>query len=79
MRTIPTRMLLVLGVAMILAGLGLLVVGLRSYLERSVPGTLAVDGTTSISPAHYTAPWAMAVVLVAAAVYVLRGARDRVF
>ena len=64
---------------MMLAGLGLLVVGLRTYLERSVPGSLALDGTTAISPAHYAAPWAMAVVLVAAAVYLLQGVRDRVF
>jgi hypothetical protein len=70
---------MLLGATMLLAGLGLLVVGLRSYLERSVPVSLALDGTTAISPAHYTAPWAMAVVLVAAAVYLLRGARDRVF
>jgi hypothetical protein len=64
---------------MMLAGLGLLVVGLRWFMERGVPASVALDGTRAISPAHYTAPWAMAVVLVAAAFYLLRGVRDRVF
>lgn len=64
---------------MMLAGLGLLVVGLRWFVERGVPASVAVDGTQAISPAHYAAPWTMAVVLMAAAVHLLRGARDRVF
>ena len=52
---------------------------LRWFLERGVPASLALDGTRAISPAHYAAPWTMAVVLVAAAVYLLRGVRDQVF
>ena len=78
MRTIaPARLLL--GCVMLLAGLGLVLVGVRWFVERGVQAGLALDGSTLISPAQYVAPWSMAFVLVAASVYLLRGARDRVF
>jgi hypothetical protein len=80
MRTpVAARLLLLLGCTMMLTGLGLLVVGMRWFLDRGVPASVALDGTRAISPAHYAAPWTMAVVLVAAAVYLLRGVRDQVF
>ena len=75
----PATARLLLGYAMILAGLGLLVVGVHGYVERSALAAAALDGARMISPASYVAPWAMAVVLMAAAVHLIRGVRDRVF
>ena len=64
---------------MMVVSLGLLVVGGRSFLAHGITPSPAWDGVSSGSPAVYVAPWAMAVVLVAAAAYLLRPPRDRVF
>jgi hypothetical protein len=77
MRTLaPARLLL--GSSMLLASLGLLVVGLRALAEHAATSTAALDGATVVPPAAYVAPWGVAVVLVVAAVHLMRGVHDRV-
>jgi hypothetical protein len=77
MRTlVPARLLL--GSSMLLASLGLVVVGVRGLVELSASSSMASDGLPAASPAVYAAPWAVAVVLVAAGVHLVRGLRDQV-